>query len=405
VWLRNQQVAGSDPASNWLRRKIVWVRHQHDRITSNDLEHHRTNLEIANHAIENECMANQKHGAGTIYKRGRIYWVSVWVNGHAIQQSSRSEKLSAATKLRDKLLGQKHRGEIAGGDPERIRIGKLLDDLLEHAETNLKPSTKYIWACVIEKNLRPHFGHLKAARLTTEQLKEYRRKRLVQGRTDATANRELSMLRTALHNGRKCTPPKVLTVPHFPIVPETTVRKGFLSDEQYQKLRDELPPELRPLFVTGYETGVRLGELKAVEWPQVDFETGLISLEATKNGEPRLVPLLDGDMRDLLMAARKERQERWPESPFVFSRQGQPIRDLRWAWREACKRAGVPDLHFHDLRRTAVRNMRRAGVPQVIRMKISGHKTDSMERRYNIVDGDDLTIAKALMQQRKKGST
>ena len=107
--------------------------------------------------------------------------------------------------------------------------------------------------------------------------------------------------------------------------------------------------------------------------------------------------------RLLLTAARKERDENWPESQHVFNRRGQPIKDLRWAWSEACKRAGVPDLRFHDLRRTAVRNMRRAGVPQVVRMKISGHKTDSMERRYNIVDGDDLNIAKALMQKRKNG--
>jgi len=107
-------------------------------------------------------------------------------------------------------------------------------------------------------------------------------------------------------------------------------------------------------------------------------------------------------MGDLLVAAKKEHDEKWPQSPWVFNRGGERIIDFRWAWDEACKRAGVPDLNFHDLRRTAVRNMRRAGIPQVIRMKISGHKTDSMERRYNIVDSEDLQMAKELLQNRRR---
>jgi len=102
-------------------------------------------------------------------------------------------------------------------------------------------------------------------------------------------------------------------------------------------------------------------------------------------------------------ASKTERDENWPDSPWVFNRQGERIIDFRWSWDEACERAGVPDLNFHDLRRTAVRNMRRAGIPQVIRMKISGHKTDSMERRYNIVDAEDLLMAKELLQNRRKG--
>jgi integrase len=85
----------------------------------------------------------------------------------------------------------------------------------------------------------------------------------------------------------------------------------------------------------------------------------------------------------------------------VFNRIGEPIKNFRRAWQTACASAGVPDLKFHDLRRTAVRNMRRAGVPKVVRMRITGHRTDSMERCYNIVDVEDIQTAKALMERSK----
>jgi integrase len=74
------------------------------------------------------------------------------------------------------------------------------------------------------------------------------------------------MLRTALNLGRKFTPPKVLIVSYFPMVAESHVRQGFLTDEQDKLLRDALPDYLRPLFVVGYFTGVRLGELIALRW-------------------------------------------------------------------------------------------------------------------------------------------
>ncbi len=89
--------------------------------------------------------------------------------------------------------------------------------------------------------------------------------------------------------------------------------------------------------------------------------------------------------------------------PYVFHRAGEPVKEFRRPWKKACEAAGVPELKFHDLRRTAVRNMRRAGVAQVVRMRITGHRTDSMERRYNIVDIDDIKSAKELMQRRTGG--
>jgi integrase len=349
-----------------------------------------------------EKQSGSKHsGSGTIYQRGDIWWVKIHVDGRPVYESSKSIKHQDAVKLRDRLLAKKSRGEISGGSPNKVLISELLDDVLQ---SDVAESTRYIWRLVIEKNLRPFFGKLRAAALTTDKMDEYRVKRKKAGRADATVNRELTILRTAFNNGRKRTPPKVYVVPYFPMVSETHVRQGFLTDNVYAKLLDALEPELRPLFAAAYITGVRKSELLACEWSWVDFDSGIISLPAqiTKTKDGRTVPITDGDMRNLLLAAKQERDENWPDSQWVFNRSGKKIKDFRRGWAEAVKAVGVPDLTFHDLRRSAVRNMRRAGVPQIIRMAISGHKTDSMERRYNIVDGEDIEVAKKLMSKRKR---
>ena len=347
----------------------------------------------------------KRDGSGHIYRRGQIWWVKIHVDGKPVYQSSESAKRKDAERLRDKLLGQRHRGEITGGAPDRVTISELLNDFARYAKSNVREVTRHIYGLVVEANVRPYFGDLRAAKLTTKHLEEYRQKRRADGRSDTTVNRELSLLRIALRLGQKTTPPKVLTIPHFPMVSEAgNVRKGFLNDDQYAALLKELPCHLKPLFVVGYHVGIRVGELRRIQWSQVDFDSGFIALHAdgTKGGEGRMAPILDGDMRTYLEAAKKDRDEHFPDCPWVFSRLGSPIRRFSGSWAAACKRAGVPDLKFHDLRRSAVRNMRRAGVPQVIRMKISGHRTDSMERRYNIVDDDDLKMAKALMEARLK---
>lgn len=152
--------------------------------------------------------------------------------------------------------------------------------------------------------------------------------------------------------------------------------------------------------MTAYFTGVRLGELLAWEWSQVDWKQGFITLNAddTKTGHSRAVPILKGDMRKWLEWTLKQSNE----CPKVFNCVGQPIKNFRHSWQNGSASAGVPELKFHDLRRTAVRNMRRAGVPQVVCMRITGHRTDSMERRYNIVDVDDLKSAKALLESLKR---
>ena len=325
-----------------------------------------------------------------------------FTTSNILKTASRARSQHAATgstkpsKFRNELLGKLLRGDLSRAS-EKVTCDELLDDVLRHVNENGKPSTAKIWKLVIDANLRPFFGHLRPQQVTTDRMRDYRDRRKAEGRSEATCNRELSILRTAFNLGRKCTPAKVERMPYFPMVSEANnARQGFLTDEQYAKLRDALPDYLKPLFVTAYFTGVRLGELLAWQWDQVDWAQGFVTLHAkeTKSGHARVVPILIGDMNDWLKWAHK----RSNECSQVFNRIGEPIKDFRWAWREACKAAEVPDLKFHDLRRTAVRNMRRAGVSQVVRMRITGHRTDSMERRYNIVDLEDLETARGLME-------
>ena len=73
--------------------------------------------------------------------------------------------------------------------------------------------------------------------------------------------------------------------------------------------------------------------------------------------------------------------------------EGKPVKGFRKIWDKVCTSAGVPDLLFHDLRRSGVRNLRRLGVQESVAMRISGHKTRSVFERYNIVDGADLADA------------
>jgi integrase len=146
-----------------------------------------------------------------------------------------------------------------------------------------------------------------------------------------------------------------------------------------------------------YLTGWRAREILSLEWWQVDFRAGVVRLEpgATKNDEGRVFPFAVYRALERLLRLQRERTETIERAtgqiiPLVFHREGNPIRDFRGAWQGACRRAGLVGRLFHDFRRTAVRNLERAGVPRSVAMKLTGHKTESVYRRYAIVSEADL---------------
>ncbi len=360
-----------------------------------------------------------------LYWKDRIIWIKVYHGGHEVRRSSGGDDLAAARDAKKKLITKLQRGEISGGNPDQVRVNELLDDYLDYLKNNKRESTFSIYTLTINSNLRPFFGQMKAAKVQTDDFKRYRKRRkAIGGVSDATVNRELTALRAAFYDGLEHTPPKVNSVPNFKpaMVQEHNARQGFLSDDGYTALKAELPLYLRPLFVVAYFTGVRKGELLKVRWSQVDFERCEIVLRRgeTKADDGRVVPIFDGDMMQALKDAERFHDEFFPAAPWVFIGQtGDPLKDFRGAWEAACVRAGlfdvpslgplagrkVPTLLFHDLRRTANRNMRRAGIDQSLRMKITGHKTTAMETRYNIIDSQDIHFVRATINASRAAAT
>ena len=170
-------------------------------------------------------------------------------------------------------------------------------------------------------------------------------------------------------------------------------RDRILSADEWQRLYDASAPHLKPMLLTAYHLGQRLGELVSLTWDRVDLHRGIITLRSidTKTKKPRQVPLTL-PVRQALVELSKVR-DLGHRHVFVYHRS--PVREVKTVFRTACKRAGIENLRFHDLRHCAATNLRRAGVDTATAMKIVGHKSDRMHRRYNTIEPEDLHQAAA----------
>lgn len=197
---------------------------------------------------------------------------------------------------------------------------------------------------------------------------------------------------------------------------ERNVRTGFVEQGEVDLIVAELPPEIQPIAKVGYIAGWRVGELRSRELRHVDMANGWLRLEPgeTKNNEGRAFPFdIFPKLRQVIQQQAERKREIESETGRVvrslfFWSDGRPIKDFRGSWKSATKAAGFEGLLFHDLRRSAVRNLVRAGVPEKVAMTLTGHKTRSVFERYNIVDEGDLRdgveqLADYLRQQRKTG--
>jgi integrase len=149
-------------------------------------------------------------------------------------------------------------------------------------------------------------------------------------------------------------------MPLFPKrLEENPPRDGFFEHDEYLKVRAQTPGSYQDVLDFAYYSGWRRNEILGLTWDEVDLPGGVIRLtpRRSKTRTGRVLPI-SPPLRQVLDRRRRVRQ---PRDPRVFHRDGVPVRVWRTALRDACCRAGVPHRLLHDCRRTAARNLIRAG--------------------------------------------
>jgi integrase len=354
---------------------------------------------------ENTQALKRERGTGSIFHNGSaVWWIKFYVRGIPKRESSHSSDLAVAKKLLKRRLAEVETKTYVM--PTNVKIEELIADLFAEYRRERRKSLAYVemrW----RKHLQPVFARLRADDLTTEMVQRYSRMREEEGASGPTINRELAVLKRAYSLALRSLPPKVRTVPVMPMYKESDPRTGFLEDAAYVRLARECSKEglwLRALLTVAYSFGFRSGELLSMRVRQIDLLSRAIRLEvgSTKNDEGRITPMTD-EVFKLLTACVIGKQP--DDYVFTRPRKGKPagvrVCSFRKRWKKVCLQAGVPDLIFHDLRRSGVRNLRRLGVQESVVMKISGHKTRSVFERYNIIDEADLTEAARKLNEKQ----
>jgi integrase len=338
-----------------------------------------------------------RRSGGSLYLRGGVWWVKYYVNGKPMRESARSPKREAAETLLDTRRGQRAKGEPISPKAAKLTVGELLDNLQRRYKINgHAPQAANI------ARLRRAFGPQRAAGVTGADWNVYldRHRRTPErpaGLYNATLNRDGAILKRAYSMAREDVAGFTARL-EFSRLTEGPPRAGFFEPEQCAAVVRHLPAALRPVAEFGYLTGWRKTEVLGLTWARVSFPEGEVRLDpgTTKNKEGRVFPFT-AELRALLEAQRAvtEAVQRSTGAivPWVFHRRGKPIKEFRKAWGLACKRAGVPGRLFHDFRRSAVRRFEQAGIPRGVAMKLTGHKTEAVYRRYAIVSDKDLRAA------------
>ena len=324
--------------------------------------------------------------AGRVFRRGETYHIAFSYKGKEYRKSALTERKREAERLLAFYLGQCARGEFKGfEDPEpELTVNQLFDALIQDAARRKLRDMKTMQSRV--RPMRKEFGTVAASALTDRRINLHVDKRQAKGIKPATLTSEMRYLKQAFLLAQR--KKYVQHIPHMPSFEVNNARQGFFEREEFERVVPHLPYYLQDFARFAYHSSWRKMEIANLEWRDIVGDTIRLRPTTVKTSEGRLL-ILTGEIGEIIERRRAERHDL---IPWVFHRDGKKIQyNIDRPFKKACEKAGLnPPKLLHDLRRTAVRNMVRAGVSERIAMAISGHKTRQIFDRYNIVNEEDI---------------
>jgi integrase len=316
------------------------------------------------------------------------WWIYYNCRGKQIKENSHSQREADAWKLLKKRHGEIAEQKPVGPDIERTTFEDMAAMVVNDHLANNRKSVERVKSRI--GHLRGYFGEDKARDVTSDRITAYVTMRQSEEAKNATIDGELAalsrMFTLALRAGR------IGTKPHIAKLRLDNARKGFFEREQFFAVLHHLPEDVKPVAITAYVTGWRVkSEILTRQKHHLNLGAGWLRLEPgeSKNKEGRnfpLVPMLRDALEKQAQKTEALQKANGMIVPWLFHREGKPIKSFRKSWRRACKLAGVSGRIVHDFRRTAVRNLERAGVPRSAAMALVGHRTQSIYSRYAIAD-------------------
>ena len=317
-------------------------------------------------------------------------------HGKRVRKSAGQSK-ELATKLYAEIQKKVIKLKIIGADPETtIKFEDACADYLAYYKTNRKPKS-YQRAEVSYHGLLSFFSKKKLSQITPFEIEKYKSER-VKKVSKASVNRELAFLSNLFTKHIEWGNIGINPCAKIKRFKENASRVRYLSDQEFNKLVQCAAEHLKPIMLLARHTGMRKEEILSLTWKQIDFEKGFIFLagETSKNLEVRYIPINE-TVREVLQSMSRH----FRCKHVFYNKTGKRFNSVKRSFKTACRRAGIKDFRFHDLRHDFASQLVMKGASLKAVQDLLGHKTAKMTQRYSHLSPDFLKETVKLLDKKK----